>query len=433
MPKSLASTAFAVFLVLLLGACDSLDVTDPNAPNAADVSVQSLVSGIEGSLRTDMFVYLVASAGLGREAYNMDAADPRWVDELIAGPLDPGGFILLRPWSSRYRTIRNILTLQERAESDYSGPAQSATDGFAQTLVAHQLLLNLNFLGDNGIKLEFTGEEDVPFVTPNQAYTAIEQLLDAGYDDLQAGGGAFPFRLTAGFAGFDTPATFAQFNRALRARVAIYQGDHDAALLALGDSFVDAAGDMDQGVYHVFSAGAGDQLNSLFSVPTASTVKLRAHALLKEMAMPGDLRYASKILDRSEDASFDPAPTSGNGLSSALVVTVAASSTSPLPIMRNEELLLIRAEAYIGKGQLGAAEMDINRVRAAAGLPSLSLGAATAVDDLLRERLYSLFLEGHRWIDMRRYGRLDQLPNDRPGDKIFRQFPKPIDEVFGAG
>lgn len=432
MHKLLAPAFVAAAFAFWLGACDSLDVTDPNAPNSADVSLQSLVSGIEGSLRTDLFVYLVASAGLGREAYNMDAADPRWVGELIVGPLDPGGFILLRPWSARYRAIRNLHTLRDRAEAELAGSALAATQGFVSTLVAYQFLLNLNYLADNGIKLEVTGAEDVPFVSASEAYDRIEQLLDAGHASLQAGGVAFPFRLSAGFAGFDAPGTFARFNRGLRARVAVYRADHDAALAALSESFLDAAGDMDAGLYHVYSAGAGDQLNPLFAVPTASTVKLRAHEQLKEMAMPGDLRYANKILDRSDDASFDPAPTSGGGLSSALVVTVAASATAPLPIMRNEELLLLRAEAYIGKGDLGAAEADINRVRAAAGLSARALDSSTALDDLLRERRYSLFMEGHRWIDMRRHGRLDELPNDRPGDTIFRQFPKPIDEVFGG-
>ena len=431
--RKLPSSAFlAAVFVLCSGACDSLDVTDPNAPNSADVSLQSLVSGIEGSLRTDLFVYLVASAGLGREAYNMDAADPRWVDELIAGPLDPGGFILLRPWSARYRAIRNLYTLLDRAEAELTGSALSSMQGFASTLVAYQLLLNLNYLGENGIKLEVTGEENVPFVSVDEAYNRIEQLLDTGHASLQAGGSAFPFRLSPGFAGFDAPDTFARFNRGLRARVAVYRGDHDAALSALSASFLDPAADMDVGVYHVYSAGAGDQLNPLFAVPTASTVKLRAHPQFKDMAIPGDLRYAQKILDRADDAAFDPAPTAGGGLSSALVVTVAASATAPLPIMRNEELLLLRAEAYIGKGDLAAAEADINRVRAAAGLSASSLTSATALDELLHERQYSLFMEGHRWIDMRRHGRLDELPNDRPGDRIFRQFPKPIDEVFGG-
>lgn len=424
-------------LVLLVGltlpACDSLDVTDPNAPNANDVTIQSLVSGIEGAMRADVFVYLVASGTLAREVYNFDPADPRWVDELFVGPLDPGGFIVLRPWSSRYRVIRNTVTLQDRIASDLSGAAQSAASGFAKTIIGYQLLLNLNYMGDNGIKIQFSEDINTPFVSPDQAYDEIERYLDEGFSELQAGGGSFPFNLTSGFAGFDTPGTFAQVNRALRARVAIYQNDFAAALSALSDSFLDENGSMSTGVYHVYSTGAGDRLNPLFEVPTSPSVKLRAHPMYKDQAEAGDQRFGAKIFDRSGDAGFDPAPAAGNGLSSALVVTVSANSTAPLPIIRNEELLLIRAEANIGQGNLGAAEADINRVRAAAGLGTITLTAANAVDQLLHERMYSLFMEGHRWVDVRRFDRFGTLPIDRGGDQIFRQFPRPLDEVPEGG
>ncbi|MDP4247858.1 MAG: RagB/SusD family nutrient uptake outer membrane protein, partial [Bacteroidota bacterium] len=48
--------------------------------------------------------------------------------------------------------------------------------------------------------------------------------------------------------------------------------------------------------------------------------------------------------------------------------------------------------------------------------------------ELLYERRYSLYYEGHRWIDMRRYGLLGQLPIDRPGDDVWSEFPLPVSE-----
>ena len=426
--RGLLSLILVLAIGLSLPACDSLEVTDPNAPNADDVTLQSLVSGIEGGLRIDIFVYLVASGTLTREVYNFDPADPRWVEELFIGPLDPGGFLVLRPWGSRYRVIRNTVTFMDRVASDLTGAQQSAASGFAKTIIGYQLLLNLNYLGDNSIKIEFSEDINTPFVSTTAAYAEIERYLDEGFSELQAGGGPFPFSLSSGFAGFDTHGTVAQFNRAIRARVALYQGDHSGALSALGNSFLNANGDMNTGVYHVYSTGAGDRLHPLFEVPTSASVKLRAHPMYKAQAEDGDLRYTSKILDRTDDG-FDPSPSSANGLSSALVVTVASGATSPLPIVRNEELLLMRAEANIGLNNLGTAETDINTVRAAAGLGPITLTASNAIDQLLHERMYSLFLEGHRWVDVRRFARFSQLPIDRDGDQIFRQFPRPLDEV----
>jgi hypothetical protein len=155
---------------------------------------------------------------------------------------------------------------------------------------------------------------------------------------------------------------------------------------------------------------------------------------MQTQAEPGDLRFSSKILDRS--GNLDPSPGAANGLSSSLVVTLSGSSTDRFPVIRNEELLLIRAEAYIGQSSLGLAEADINTVRSWAGLGSITLTGANAIDQLLHERMYSLFMEGHRWIDVRRYGRLLDLPRDEigetgnksPGIICFRM-PRPQDEV----
>jgi hypothetical protein len=71
------------------------------------------------------------------------------------------------------------------------------------------------------------------------------------------------------------------------------------------------------------------------------------------------------------------------------------------------------------------------RQRMAGNLPAYA-GALTTdalIDELLVQRRYSLFYEGHRWIDTRRYGRLNQLPLDQPGQTIFDAMPRPIAEV----
>ena len=54
-------------------------------------------------------------------------------------------------------------------------------------------------------------------------------------------------------------------------------------------------------------------------------------------------------------------------------------------------------------------------------------------DQLLHEKRYSLFMEGHRWVDMRRYGKTGALPNDRSarGDQVFDSFPLPEAETKG--
>jgi hypothetical protein len=101
--------------------------------------------------------------------------------------------------------------------------------------------------------------------------------------------------------------------------------------------------------------------------------------------------------------------------------------------MRSVELQLLQAEVHIGNGDYSSAESIMNTIRAAAGVTDYSgTDASNAVDRVLHEKRYSLFLEGHRLVDMRHYGKTGDLPIDRPGrgDSIVT-FPIPETETPG--
>jgi hypothetical protein len=427
MKKIISDKSTATLLMLLLSllafvACETLDFADPNSPTAEATTVQNLVTGIEAGARIDYDIYLRVVSVLGREAYYFEPSDPRYTGELMKGPLDPGGFLVTRSWGSRYTVIGTCNILLGKAAND------RGVAGFAKTILAYELLLNHNYTYDNGIKTDFSGGS-VPVLNARDGLAAIAAKLDEAQADLQAAGGAFSFALSSGFSGFNTPANFSRFNRALRARVAVYQGGLEAAryndaITALGQSFLDPAGALDLGVYHVYSTGSSDLLNPIFEIPTATGIKLYGHPIFKRDAAAGDTRYSSKIFERSPSTTFD-------GLTSNLAPTVAKGSTERFPIIRNEELILLRAEANIGLNNLAAAQADINLVRSKAGLGPVTLTAANALDQLLHEKRYSLFLEGHRWIDLRRYNKLNDtnlVPLDRAGDVIIRQVPLPRTE-----
>jgi hypothetical protein len=104
-------------------------------------------------------------------------------------------------------------------------------------------------------------------------------------------------------------------------------------------------------------------------------------------------------------------------------------------MIRNEELVLLWAEARLGQGNNAEAGRFINFIRRVSGgldsIPNLGAQpAATIQSQLLKQRLYSLLYEnGHRWIDMRRYGRLGQVIIDVAGDHVFSTMPINIFEV----
>ena len=405
-------TKYILPLFLFAVACEDLDFPDPNSPSTASATVQSLVTGAEAGMRASLSNYLIGVSSVGREAYHFEPADPRYTGELIHGPLDPGGFVVYSSWNSRYRVVKNSRLLMEKSED-------KGVEGFAKTVEAYQLLLALNMQNNNGIKVApYNGLDSDP-VSKTAAFTEVAKLLDEANTALDGAGSTFSFKLSSGFSGFDTPSTFKQFNRALRGRVAVYMGEWDVALTALGQSFMDPAASMDKGVYHVFGSGQGDNANGMYENPNASYVRTMAHMSFKTDAEAGDPRYTSKVVERADTTTYD-------GLKSNLAVSVWSGAYDPIAVVRNEELVLLKAEANIGKGGDGLTE--INAVRSAHGLSAASTGG---IDQLLHEKRYSLFMEGHRWVDMRRYSKTGSLPNDRSdrGDKVFDSFPLPEAET----
>lgn len=431
----------SLLAISMLG-CGELDFDNPNAPileNAAEIPIQNLVTGAEAGMRVDLEIYLRDVSIIGREAYYFEPADPRYTGELMNDRLDPGGFLVNSPWTARYNVINNCNLLLEVKLPQLIGDAladeRAGLEGFANTIIAYQLLLNLNLMNNNGVQLNFSGDFTDPLSSKDESFAKIASLLDEANSSLGNGGNAFVFSLSGGFSGFDTPATFQQFNRALAARVAVYRGLFADALTALNGSFVDENADLDVGVYHVYSTGLGDQTNEVFESPGAEVIKWMGHPSFETDAESGDIRFENKVLKRVVTDPNNPSATvpdvsTFDNLTTDLGVTIVGGSTDPLPIIRNEELLLLRAEANIGLGAFATAEADINVIRAAAGLAaSPTLDATNALDQLLHEKRYSLFLEGHRWVDMRRYGKLGDLPIDRSGDAVVTDFPVPETEV----
>jgi hypothetical protein len=134
--------------------------------------------------------------------------------------------------------------------------------------------------------------------------------------------------------------------------------------------------------------------------------------------------------DRIGKATLRSSVASLSGLSSDRDVWVYTSSTDLLPIIRNEELILIYAEANIQSANLTEGVNAINVIRNGHNLSDYSgaVNKDALITEMLDQRRYSLFYEGHRWIDMRRYDKLGDLPIDRTDDDVWEEFPLPVSE-----
>jgi hypothetical protein len=264
-----------------------------------------------------------------------------------------------------------------------------------------------------------------------------------------------------GYAAANTPATFAQFDQALAAKAYVFRATdvngckgskatcYNAAMSLLDSLFTSGFAstvpdNFGSGVFFDFSANPGDDQNGL-SDPLNGNIYFaldvqQTDAQLQIDGVTPDARVGAKIAPATV-----PQILSGFPIHGTLKYTLYLTNGAPDPghviaIIRDEELVLLRAEAELGLGQLGAATSDINVTRQGAGnLPALApgLSADSLLTDLLYERRYSLMWEqGTRWIDARRYGRLAEIetnPDGLTGGHVPSVMPVPAGECNARG
>ncbi|MGM5468930.1 RagB/SusD family nutrient uptake outer membrane protein [Flavobacteriaceae bacterium LMO-SS05] len=427
-----------VTILIVMGITSSCSLEEGKSLNGPQISsisdglsrpeLPQVVAGILSNMRDNMDTERDVLSVLGREYWVLQSSDPGWGTELAPGLLSNTSFFINRPYTERYATVKecNILLASLEVESTteiFSATEIAAIRGFANTIKAHQLLSVLNLVYQNGIRTDVADPDNLgPFETYDGALTTIMGLLDSGYSDLTTGGEVSPNTLGV---------SYKEFNRAIAARVAAYQEDYPKVLSALADSFMDINGNMNAGAYYRYSAAGADQLNPLFVALNSSDAgaKVAYPDFVEDPSSPsfepGDTRL-NKVVARSDF----PVQLCLAGMCGAYDVWLYQTSTSPVGIIRNEELLLLYAEANMVSNP-GQAEAAINAVRAAASLGPVLPGSVDE-DRIIFERRYSLFGEGHRWIDMRRFGRLADINQDfdRTGDlsPVPSQFPIPQSE-----
>ena len=440
--------------------CGDISIPDYNRPAIDDLAnnpnatlINAAAVGLVGSSRQDAANYVRYTGILGREAYYLDANENRYVTQLVDGDLDPSSFAGGGLWTNRYGSIRlgnTILhALDNLPANQLSDAQQEGVRGWTQTFKGHDFTIigNTRLLAPTAVDIEPTADP-APLQSRAQVYAYAKALLDSGLVNLNAAGTAFSFNATPGFTqyGFGTPAGMKQVNRALRARVDLLTGNYASVLANLAQSFITTPANgtletMHRGVYYPFGTGSGDLVNALTSAaPQAADTLLRTQAQRQVAGDTLDARYVRKVRFRAGGAT-----RSQLGIQTNLIFSLynqqpffgSGGQASPIPIIRNEELILMRAEARWATGDLPGAIADLNYVRTISGnlAPRTDLTNDNFREALLYERRYSLLYEGGwRWLDLRRFGLLDRLDNyPRQGDYSPEAFPLPFAECLARG
>jgi hypothetical protein len=463
-----------VAATLLFAACYNYNLTDPNnqslsslTGNPTRASIGAAVAGIFDAQRVDGVNFIWRLGSMGREGINLSGNNQPDYQEPYFGPLSSSEFGA-SDWANEFVAIRdaNIVIDAAGKAPDLSTAEKALATAVAQTSKALMFLRLVQTRAQLGVPVDVDRPPSgapAPFVSEDSVYATVLHTLDSARANLTAGASAaFPFPIPPGYSNFSTPATFAQLTWGMTAQALVDRATaqphapgqpgsatyYSQALTALGSSFLPngtpSSSNFALGAYFDYSSALGDLSNALSDPLTGVTFFALAEADSDAQLQVGGTQIDARALAKIEPipAGSPPQVISGVPIQGTLKFTVyfeggGPSPAAPIPILRYEELILLRAEAEIGTGATSAAVADLNFVRQNSGnLPAYS-GATTPaalITELIYERRYSLLWEqGTRWNDARRFGVLNTIPTAVPDGLVPSVMPIPTTECDARG
>ena len=469
----------AVLSAAIVGAAACTDTNVPfftaptSVPNTP-AGIQNAMTGLLGFSRNDVGSYVQLMGAFGRDVVQMTNGNPQVLTMYTGLAAIPAGGDGV--WDNEYRDVGAALAIIATVPNTvptYSPAQAAAIIGIAQTVEA----VNLMFLAETrdtlGIPIHSDGVTPGPAYCNKDVWRYIVALLDSANASLNTAGNiALPVKLPPGFASVSAAAgpstvqgSFAAFNRALAGKAGLElayaiarnsaathptpttPGSPDVAALTRADSAIAASalfnlsvlappvqGAFPENAFSVdwdFSAQSGDQVNPINQFIGFYTV---LNTFVADVDTLHDLRWKGK---------FGPNPyqiqlPTYNHVASGDLFVFYPTTNSPVPVIRNEGLVLLRAQIQLGLGNLANALTYMNAVRVNVGGLSPVTGAdyVTVRDLLLKEQRVSLVFEGSgdRTISLRMY-HLEAVADTTWGTQDLHTtvLPVEVQEIEGRG
>ena len=439
MTRQLGRLLTAGLFATVFTACE-LTVPDFNNPSVEDLQNNPNTAAVAAAAQGLLFDTRLTAADMvhwvgafGREVYPM-APTGSSLPGSVRDPWTQTLFVGTQVWAEAYKNMRNAnLLLEALAGAEIPEPDKAAVRGFTKTIQAYDLLhiaVTRRHLGAPIAVGSDPNDDPAPIVGENEVYGHVIGLLDEARGDLQAAS-SFPFGVTAGLSNFASPGDFIRLNRAIKARAEVHRNNWSGALQAVAESFAGTSMPLAYGAQHSWSVNSGDLVNPANRPDLLyANTRFRNEAQARADGSP-DLRFQTKFKEVGAYQLLEVA--------SDLQYTLYESPSAPFVWVKNEELILIRAEANLAMGDRAAAIEDINFIRMnSGGLEPLPDPYTGSDDDLLNELLYNkrfslVFEWGHTWIDMNRYDKLLDIPVLGPpsaDQRLHSAMPYPLSECL---
>ncbi|WP_262245728.1 RagB/SusD family nutrient uptake outer membrane protein [Parapedobacter soli] len=433
--KVVAIRSVLVAIVITLGGCESYLAVDmphnqlvPEAVFQDDALANGAVAAIYQDImvsRTSHFanggdnsVTALTDVAAGVLLYNLNSAN---VGEFAARNWLPDNDAVNTLWASAYKTIFQANEVLDGLAT-YGGVTAALASQlrgealFMRAFCHHQLV---QLFG--GVPLVLTSDyrvtQQLPRSAPQVVYDHVENDLKEAVDLLP---GDYSHALDERVR----PNRWAA--QLLLARVYAYQQRWaeagDAAAAVIGQTgWYDLVP-----IEEVYLKNNHEAIWQLFVLENSRASHEGAQALPNDaLTTPPRYSYAAEVLDALEPADLRlrewvGSYTMPNGVDVYNYVAKYKIRQSPMGerpdeysmVLRLTEAYLLRAEARLKQGDVGGAIADVNAVREAhSGLePLAGLEAGAVMDVIERERLIEFTYEwGHRWADLKRWGRNDLL------------------------
>lgn len=442
--------------LVLVSACQD----NPAAPSRDNVvagsqqTLQSLITGITAQDRANYGGYYLWGGIMARDAIVPTANESRFVTEFYVTPPDPSDFIGGSQWTGYYQLLRaSQILLKDASFTSLSAADQAATSGFVRTIDGLSYMRLIDYRDQNGVVIQGPDAAALdPIRTKMSALASTSALLDSGYADLQTASASVPFNLPSGYSlhgDYNSTANLILLNRGLKGRVEVARAldpvapnaaSAAAAVTALNIALAGAPAPMTEaylntGPWYEYNPASPE--NAANPLPGSSSLVTDNFAA---SFLPGDLRAANVV-----PASAPPvAGFSASHRLKSTDPTNAALQSVPLPIVRNAELFLLRAQAEIATGDLAGATRDINYTHTVEGglAPYATFTTASAaINGLLYEIRYTFaYLGPQHIVALRDYSLFNLayvtqagMPNKGAADPLVQSLPITLNETNARG
>lgn len=378
--------------ILAMSAC-KLDVTNPNAATEEGAlntaaGLRAVAIGMQGRLGNAMEESISIPGIVSGELGNTNATQSttrefqRFPIATANTQIEETNVDLLDIWTKNYQVVKSADDILDNI--DKVGLVAGTKAGMLALAKLHKAIAFGNLIeAFEQIPIENVAS---PAFSPRAAVLAeILSLLASAKTDAQGTPLSAEFTNTILAPNFDLLNT----TRAMQARYSLAAGAYDNAITFANEVSATASSQI------TFSATDPNTLADLYH----RSRFFGALTSYRTNAEPGDNRV-NRFTTATALNAF--------GGESLVETNVFLTDPDPIPLFSQDELTLIKAEAYARTNRLPEAINEINVVRARAGLPLKTIvdlpTQAAVLAEIFRQRTYSLFSTGLHWADERRFG-----------------------------